>query len=147
MLIAVFTNQWKREISAPISWPWNVKHLALARNLIVNPFFMHMAHHVTCNLYTKAIKYIMHFHEEISPKYKFTYKAPGAFSHDLSAPSISVVEGLPSFSILFGKSSVELSRPLSAFKVSSSSWSSKKQEHNASNPLHGHYFHITFNFM
>lgn len=56
----------------------------------------------------------------------FTYKAPGAFSHDLSAPSISVVEGLPSFSRAFDKSSVKLSRPLSAFKVCSSSWSSKK---------------------
>ena len=86
----------------------------------------------------------MHFHEQISPKYMFTYKAPGAFSHDLSAPSISVVEGLPSFSRVFDISLIELSRPLSAFKVSSSSWSSKKQGHNVSNPLQGHYFHITF---
>lgn len=89
----------------------------------------------------------MHFHEQIIPKYTFTYKAPGAFSHDLSASSISVVEGLPWFSRLFDKFSVEISRPLSAFEVSGSSWSSKKQGHNVSNPFQGNYFHITFNFM
>lgn len=145
-MIAVFASQW-RESSAPISWPWNIKHSALARNLIVNPFSCTCHSTITYNLYRKAIKCIMHFHEQIIPKYIFTYKAPGAFSHDLSASSISVVEGLPWFSRLFDKFSVEISRPLSAVEVSGSSWSSKKQGHNVSNPLQGAYFHITFNFM
>lgn len=57
----------------------------------------------------------------------FTYEAAGAFSHDLSAPSISVVEGLAASSGVSDTSWVEPSRPLSAFKVRNSSWSSEKQ--------------------
>lgn len=49
-----------------------------------------------------------------------TYKVTGIFSHDLSASSLSNEQGLSSFFIDFGNSSVQCSRFLLAFRISNS---------------------------
>lgn len=49
-----------------------------------------------------------------------TYKVTGIFSHDLSASSLSNEQGLSSFFIDFGSSSVHCSRFLLAFRISNS---------------------------